>query len=267
MIGLLIDSHCHLDNPVFDKDRSLVLERAQNSGVTACVLPATHAAGWENLQKIALEHDNLYPLYGLHPMFLEDHHEQDIDRLRHWLETCADAAGVGECGLDRYNSSADTNTLSLQMRYFQAQLEIARDTKLPIVIHARGAVEPVTNAVRAARNNLGMVHSYNGSYEQAKRLIDLGFMLSFGGAITYTRAHKLRKLVSRLPLDALLLETDSPDQVDAQHSGQRNEPAFLRDVFNTVCDLREEPPDVLAQAMLDNTIKLFNLPLDVPVIR
>ncbi|MBX2884202.1 MAG: TatD family hydrolase [Granulosicoccus sp.] len=252
---MLIDSHCHLDDTVFDNDRIALLEAARRRGIAAHVLPATTAANWPRLRQICSQHSGLYATYGLHPMFLEHHKPGDLEALRELLQHNR-SAGIGECGLD---FSQDTTDKKAQHHWFENQLVLAREFNLPIVIHARGAVEAVISAIRASGHYRGVVHSYNGSAVQAKRLIDLGYLMSFGGAVTYDRARRLRELVTHLPLDALMLETDAPDQPDARHRQQRMQPEWLIDIFEVFCNLRSEAPDTIAQATTDNALSLFSI--------
>jgi len=167
---------------------------------------------------------------------------------------------VGECGLDYHIT--DVNR-ARQQHLFSAQLALAREFDLPIVIHARRAVEDVIRMIRSSGHYHGLVHSFNGSTQQASRLIDLGYKLSFGGAISYTRAKRLREMIRSLPLDAILLETDAPDQPDQTHQGQRNEPAYLVDVWQAISTLRDEGADEIAHATTNNAIELFRLPLTI----
>ena len=143
--------------------------------------------------------------------------------------------------------------------FFEAQLSIAEEKQLPVVIHSVRATGEVIQQLRKRPSLTGMIHSYSGSYEQALQLIELGFYLSFGGAITYTRAHKLRNMVSKLPLSALLIETDAPDQPDATHTHQRNEPAYLNEVLTALSHLKHEQASVIAQHAISNTQTLFKL--------
>lgn len=255
---MLIDSHCHLDDTVFDTDRDRLLDTARERGIVAHVLPATTAQNWPRLQQICTEHPALFPTYGLHPMFLQDHKSRDLAQLRDQLQHRS-TVGVGECGLDRSSGATD---ITAQHHWFENQLVLAREFDLPIVIHARGAVEEVILAIRASGHTKGVVHSYNGSAVQAKRLIDLGYLMSFGGAVTYNRARRLRELVKQLPLDALMLETDAPDQPDASHQHQRMQPEWLMDIFNVVCTLRTDPAETIAQMTTDNALSLFGINSD-----
>jgi TatD DNase family protein len=251
----LIDSHVHLDDSTFDADRHAVLERAIAAGVVAQIVPAVAADGWPALRDICAGDSRLHPAYGLHPMFLDRHDPAHLDMLAAWLRDERTIA-VGECGLDFYTGESD---LQLQRHYFQRQLELAREFDLPVIVHARRAVEEVILTVRKVGGLRGVVHSYAGSEEQARQLADLGFMLGIGGPVTYERARRLRRIVARMPLDTLLLETDAPDQPDAAHRGQRNEPARLVEVLRTVAELRGEDEGRVAEATTANAKRLFGL--------
>ncbi|MEH6419043.1 TatD family hydrolase [Pseudomonas sp. CGJS7] len=250
----LIDSHCHLDAPEFDPDRAQVIERARAAGVAAQVVPAIDAAGWPKLREVCAA-QGLYPAYGLHPMFLDAHRPEHLHELRDWLareRVCA----VGECGLDYFVEGLDRERQSF---YFDGQLELAREFDLPVIVHARHAVDAVIAAIRRVGGLRGVVHSYSGSQEQAEQLWKLGFLIGLGGPVTYERAQRLRRIVAAMPLEFLLLETDAPDQPDAQIRGQRNEPARLATVCQTIAQLRGMPEDELAAATSDNARRLFGL--------
>lgn len=253
----LIDSHVHTDDGRFDDDRLLVIQAARDANIIAQIVPAVHRGLWPKLKSLCAEHSDLFACYGLHPCFCHEHSSQDIEQLGAWLASERPVA-VGECGLDYHTAGADK---SVQQQLFAAQLALAREFRLPIVIHANKAVEDVIRMIRASGHSQGLVHSFNGSSQQAHRLIDLGYKLSFGGAVTFDRAKRLRSLVAQLPLHALLLETDAPDQPDTTHSSQRNQPAYLSDVWRNLSELREESPEEVARATTCNAIELFKLPL------
>jgi TatD DNase family protein len=183
------------------------------------------------------------------------HDKDDLDKLAAWLSSHQHVA-VGECGLDYRKGQTDRDQ---QQFYFAAQLDIARQLNKPIVIHAVKASQQVIDTLKTYPELTGMVHSYSGSYEQAQQLIDMGFYLGFGGAVTYPHASRLNQLVRRLPLTALLLETDAPDQPDAQHEKQRNEPAYLSNVVDYLSELRDEPAQLIAQQSATNARALFRL--------
>ena len=252
----LIDSHSHFDAAEFDADRAEAHARARAAGVAGQVVPAVDAASWPKLRQVCRDHAGLYPAYGLHPMYLQAHRPQHLADLRTWIERERPVA-IGECGLDYFVEGLDADS---QQRYFDGQLALAREFELPVIVHARRAVDAVIAAIRRVGGLTGVVHSFSGSAEQAAQLHTLGFLLGIGGPVTYERANRLRKTVAAMPLEQLLLETDSPDQPGAAHRGERNEPAYLGEVLEVVAGLRGMAPDTLANATSANAQRLFGLP-------
>lgn len=251
----LVDSHSHFDAPEFDADRDAALARAHAAGVDAQVVPAVEAASWPKLKAVCAGSAGLHPAYGLHPMYLASHRPEHLRELRGWIERERPAA-VGECGLDYFVEGLDAGA---QQRYFDAQLQLAREFDLPVIVHARRAVDAVIASIRKVGNLRGVVHSFSGSAEQAAQLHKLGFLLGIGGPVTYERANRLRGIVAAMPLEQLLLETDAPDQPDSSHRGERNEPAYLTKVLEVVAGLRGMPRDALATATTANAERLFGL--------
>lgn len=252
---MLVDSHCHLDAAEFDADRPAVIARARAAGVHRQIVPAVDAAGWPRLRDLCARETGLYPAYGLHPMYLEAHRPEHLVELRAWIERERPRA-IGECGLDFYVEGLDADA---QHRYFIGQLGLAREYDLPLIVHARRAVDPVIAAIRQVGNLRGVVHSFPGSAEQARQLWQLGFLVGLGGPVTYERANRLRTLAKTIPLECLLLETDAPDQPDAGIRGQRNEPARLAMVLEAIAGLRDEAPESIAAATSRNAERLFAL--------
>jgi len=253
---LLTDSHCHLDAGEFDADRDAVIVRARAAGVGLQIVPATHADAWPGLREVCRLATGLYPAYGMHPVFLDQHRPGDLEQLRDWLERERPVA-VGECGLDHFVENLDRDA---QQHWFDGQLRLAREYDLPVIVHARRAVDAVIAALRRVGGLRGVVHSYSGSEEQARQLWKLGFMLGLGGPVTYERARRLRRLAASMPLEYLLLETDAPDQPDAGNRGQRNEPAKLVTVLDVIAHLRDVDPAQIAAATTANARSLFALP-------
>ena len=252
---MLIDSHCHLDAAEFDADRAQVIERARQVGVTRQVVPAVDAAEWPKLREVCAADAGLHAAYGLHPMYLAAHRDEHLSQLREWIEREQPVA-VGECGLDYFVEGLDRD---LQHHYFENQLQLAREYDLPVIVHARRAVDDVIAAVRRIGGLRGVVHSYSGSEEQARQLWKSGFLLGLGGPTTYDRANRLRRLAATMPIEYLLLETDAPDQPDAGIRGQRNEPARLATVCEVIAGLRGIAADELAAATSANAQRLFRL--------
>ena len=252
----LVDSHSHFDAAEFDADRAAAHARAVAAGVVVQIVPAVDAAGWPKLRQTCAGLPGLWPAYGLHPMYLDAHRPEHLPALRAWIERERPLA-VGECGLDYFVEGLDAEA---QLFYFDGQLRLAREFDLPVIVHARRAVDAVIAAIRRIGGLRGVVHSFSGSAEQAAQLHRLGFLLGIGGPVTYARANRLRGIVAGMPLEQLLLETDSPDQPGAAHRGQRNEPAHLLEVLDAIATLRKVPRDDIAAATRENAVRLFNLP-------
>jgi len=251
----LVDSHSHFDATEFDVDRAAAHARAHAAGVDTQVVPAVDAATWPKLKGVCAGLSGLYPAYGLHPMYLQAHRPSHLDDLAHWLEREAPVA-VGECGLDYFVDGLDHEA---QQGYFDGQLRLARDFDLPVIVHARRAVDAVIASIRRSGGLRGVVHSFSGSAEQAAHLHKLGFRLGIGGPVTHERANRLRGIVATMPIEQLLLETDSPDQPGAAYRGERNEPARLIEVLQVVSALRATSPEDIAAATTANAERLFGL--------
>ncbi len=251
----LVDTHSHFDVDAFDPDRTDVLARAHEAGIRAQIVPAIDAAGWPRLREVCAASPGLYAAYGLHPIYLPWHQPEHLEWLKVWLES-ESCVAVGEIGLDFYLEDLDRED---QQQYFEAQLRLARDFDLPVVVHARRAFDAVIATLRRFMPLRGVVHSFAGSAEQAAQLYKLGFLLGIGGPVTYERAQRLRRVVAAMPIEHLLLETDSPDQPDSQWRGQRNEPARMTVVLDAIAELRGEAPADIAAATTANAERLFGI--------
>ena len=251
----LVDSHVHLDDLAFAGDREAVIERARRDGVDRLVVPAVDARSWPKIRELCARHAGVHPAYGLHPMFLSRHAPEHVDSLSSWLNENRPVA-VGEIGLDFHVDGLDRD---LQRHYFQRQLQLAREHDLPVIVHARGALEEVILTLRRSDSPRGVVHSFSGSEQQARQLWDLGFHLGIGGPVTYERAQRLRRIVARMPIEFLLLESDAPDQPGAAHRGERNEPAHVVEVLRCVAALRNAPEADIAAATSANARRLFGI--------
>lgn len=251
----LVDTHVHLDDPAFDGDRAQVVARARAAGVARQVVPAIDAATWPRLRDCCAAERGLFAAYGLHPLLLADHRPEHLDALRDWIGRERPVA-VGECGLDYFVEGLDRDA---QRHYFEAQLRLAREFDLPVIVHARRAVEDAIVAIRKVGGVRGVVHSYAGSVEQARQLWEAGFLLGFGGPATYPGANRIRKVVAAVPLAQVLLETDAPDQPLHGHQGERNEPCRLPDVLAAIAGIRGEDPAEVARMTTANAARLFAL--------
>lgn len=253
---MIIDSHCHIDFEDFDNDRDEVIQRAQIADVSKIIVPGVTQITWQRVKSTCQQYPHLYPCYGLHPYFIDQHSENDLHTLKQQLQNDDKTVAVGECGLDFFLKHLDRKK---QHFYFEQQLDLAIEFSLPVVVHARKSTEAVITAIKKRRDLRGMIHSYSGSYEQAVQLISLGFYLSFGGPVTYDKATRLHKLVKSLPLSSLLIETDAPDQTVAQSKSPRNEPACIIDVATRIAQLHNTGINEVTSATTRNAGTLFGL--------
>jgi len=251
----LIDTHIHLDDDRFDKDREAICNNALAAGITAMVIPATTQKRWQKIFALTERYENVYPTAGLHPVFIDQHTDDHLADLQNILADNSCKA-IGECGLDGFHKELDYEK---QKHFFEQQLLIAKEVNLPLIIHARNAVQDVIQLIKSSGSTFGVIHSYNGSLEQARQLTDLGYLLSFGGAVTYDRATRLHKLVKELPLESLMVETDAPDQPPSQHKGKRNEPAYLTEIVAAIARIKGTTSAEIAQQSNANAKRLFNI--------
>ncbi|PQJ95208.1 TatD family hydrolase [Chromatium okenii] len=256
----LIDTHCHLDVAVFDADRTAVMQRSAAAGVTDIVVPGISAAGWAKLLALCadakMNRPMLHPALGLHPLFLAQHQPVDLAALARAVRQ-QPLIAIGEIGLDFYNADCDPPR---QQALFAAQLAIAQEANLPVLLHVRRAHDAALLTLRRFPQVTGIVHAFNGSPQQAAHYLARGFKLGFGGALTFERASKLRRLAAELPLDALVLETDAPDMAGAAHRGERNSPEYLPEVLATLAALRHTDAATLAAATTANARAVLHLP-------
>ena len=251
----LIDTHCHLDVDEFDTDRSVILGRCRAAGINQIVVPAIHAAGWGKLIKLCKQEAGLHSALGLHPVYIDSHQDEDLTELEEKLVSEQPIA-VGEIGLDFFLTELDQQR---QQEIFEAQLVIAREAGLPVILHVRKAHDQVLAALRRIRVTGGIAHAFNGSLQQAQQYLDLGFKLGFGGTLTYERSNKIRKLAHDLPLEAIVLETDAPDMVVSQHRGERNSPEYLPEILAALVEVRQEEATRLAEQTTLNACEVLGI--------
>jgi TatD DNase family protein len=270
-----IDTHCHLDASEFDGTAGLLRARAASCGVVHCVIPAVHPANFDAVESLANAGGDSYAL-GIHPLYVKDAQEADLALLEAALNRRIKderLVAVGEIGLDYFVPELCTSPLrEKQEHFYRAQLELARRFELPVILHVRRSVDRVLKHLRDTCTGKfsnapwrGIAHAFNGSAVQAGEFTKLGFKLGFGGAVTFERALQLRRLATDLPLDALVMETDSPDiapkwlykSMAERQAGEKqtpNEPAQLPQIAQVVADLRGISAAELANATTANAI-------------
>lgn len=261
-----IDTHSHLDAPEFEPDRAAVHQRARAAGVATCVIPAVEAANFDAVRLLAHAQQDTYGL-GIHPLYAPHATEADLAKLDAALHAHHDdqrLVAVGEIGLDGFVPELNTpEALAQQQHYYKAQLKLAQQHQLPVILHVRRSADLLLKGLRDTPVVGGIAHAFNGSLQQAQAFIALGFKLGFGGALTYDRALQLRRLATELPLSAIVLETDAPDipphwlyaTAEQRAAGQpqgRNEPAELPRIAQVLADLRGISLSELAAATSAN---------------
>lgn len=249
---MLIDTHCHLDAAQFDADRSAVIERARVAGVGAIVVPGVARTNFAAVAALAHSFEGGAYALGIHPMYVPDADEADLDVLEQLICTSFDDprfVAIGEIGLDYFVPSLKEPAMSAkQQRFYQAQLGLAQRYGLPVLLHVRRSQDLILKYLRQHSGVSGIAHAFNGSFQQAQQFIDCGFALGIGGAMTFSRAKQIRRLAAQLPLNSLVLETDAPDlapawcgvpAVDGKPAERaRNEPAELAGICVELARLR-----------------------------
>lgn len=256
-IPMLIDTHCHLDAAEFDADRAEVRVAARAAGVRWLVLPAVEAGNFDVVARLAAEGDDCVYALGIHPMYVHRAREDHLDLLRERVARAMSDprfVAIGEIGLDFFVEGHDR---ARQERFLAAQLEIARDFGLPVLMHVRRAQDQVLAHLRRRTPPGGIAHAFNGSRQQAERFVALGCALGFGGAMTYGRALQIRRLVAELPETAHVLETDSPDIPPQWLDRGRNTPAQLPGIATVMAELRQRPLAETIDACNRNALRIL----------
>lgn len=254
-VPFFIDTHCHLDAAEFDADRDAVYAAAHAGGVTTLVIPAVSRDNFAAVAATCERYPGCLPAWGLHPMLLDVHRPEHLDDLRAQIEAQRPVA-IGEIGLDLFVSNLDYAT---QEFFYVEQLKIAQEHDLPVLLHCRRANDQLLKHLRKIRVRGGIAHAFNGSPQQADEFIKLGFKLGFGGAFTWPRANNLRRLAVDLPLETIVLETDSPDIPPVWIGRGRNAPGELPRIAQTLAELRGLDIGTVAQATTRNARELFGL--------
>ena len=255
----LIDTHTHLDFPDFDEDRQALLAESRALGVRRIVVLGVYQANWQRVWDLVLSDPDLHAAFGLHPVYLEDHRPDDLHELGDWLTRLAghrQLCAVGEIGLDYFIETLDRQR---QQALFDAQLQLAADFNLPALIHVRRSHAAVIATLKRFKlKRAGIIHAFAGSKEEAREYIKLGFKLGLGGAATWPQALRMHRVLAELPLESLVLETDSPDMAPAMFPGQRNSPAHLPAICAALAEIMAISPEQLATASTNNACELFN---------
>ncbi len=249
---MLIDSHCHLDADEFAADRDAVHAAALADGIARMVVPSVDIGNFSAVRDCVARYPGCVAAYGIHPLYVARAKEGDLAVLRRWLAAERPVA-VGEIGLDHSLADADWRR---QEFFFVEQLKLAREFGLPVLLHTRRAIDAALKQLRRIFGHGGapggIAHAFNGSRQQAEEFIKLGFVLGFGGAMTFSGSTRIRHLAATLPDSAIVLETDAPDIPPAWLGGARNTPAELARIAAVLADLRGLPVEAVASLTTEN---------------
>ena len=259
---MFIDSHAHIDGPEFDLDRDEVIERAKAAGVLVILNVGTgdpHSGTLERAAELGEKHDCLYTAIGIHPHDARLYDDQVEGRIRALIDHGVRIVAWGEIGLDFHYDNSPRDT---QITVFERQLRAAREYKLPVIIHTREAERETIDILRAEcdRGQLsGVLHCFSGSLNLALEAIELGFMISFSGIVTFKKAEDLRAVAKQVPLDRLLIETDCPFLAPIPFRGKRNEPAYVIEVARCLAGIHAKEVEDIARITASNFARLFKV--------
>ncbi|WP_251444235.1 TatD family hydrolase [Veillonella intestinalis] len=253
----LFDTHAHINDNRFDNDREVMLEDCLAQGVEFIMCPAVDRETAESAIALAAKYDFVYASVGVHPHESKDVTEADYEYFKEQALHNDKVKAIGEIGLDYYYDFSDRDT---QMREFKRQLDLAREVDLPIIIHDRDAHGDIMDTLRTyGKGNYGIFHCYSGSWEMAKECIKMGYYISFAGPVVFPKSTKLKEVAKEVPLDRLLIETDSPYLTPPPFRGRRNDPSKTQFVAQEIARLRGMDPDELAAIALENGKRIFNI--------
>lgn len=257
---VLVDSHAHLVDPRFDVDRAAAVERARAAGVSELLLVAEASEPKELIasERMVESYDSIYMIAGIHPHEAKRLEESHLEALRRFARH-PKVLGIGEIGLDYHY---DHSPREIQREALIRQLELARELKLPVIIHCRDAwtdMERIIAEHWGSRGLGGILHCFTGNRENALAFLDWGFLVSFAGNVTFKNAENLRDVAREIPLDRLLTETDCPYLAPVPHRGRRNEPAYVRETTRTLALLRNLTEEELGEQAVGNFRRFFRL--------
>jgi TatD DNase family protein len=252
---MLVDSHCHLDYEVFSEDFSEILARAKANDVELMQSICTKITDFAKIKKLIEAYPQIYGSIGIHPHEVDEHPEISVEDLLEYTKH-PKVIGIGETGLDLYYNHSKAEK---QQEYFARHIEVAIKSKLPLIIHTRNADDLTIEILSDYQNFTGLIHCFSSdSLNFAKKCLDLGLYISISGIVTFKKSVALQEIVKYVPLDRLIVETDSPYLAPEPYRGKRNEPSFVKKVAETIANLKQIDYEIVAKQTTDNFFELFN---------
>lgn len=251
----IIDSHCHLTDSQFDADRDFIIKDLKNFNIKAVINPAVDLKSSKDAVALANKHDNVYACVGFHPLDIESYTDESLKEIEKLLSENKVVA-IGEIGLDYYYSKDNKER---QKEIFIKQLELSRKHNLPVVIHSRDASGDTFDILKNYSDLKVQLHCYSGSVELMREYVKLGFLISVGGVLTYKNSQKIKDVVAEIPIENLMLETDSPYLSPQNFRGLRNDPRKIIETLHAVSQIRSDDMDKLAGKIYKNTKRFFAL--------
>lgn len=254
---MIFDTHAHYDDDAFDEDRDTLLEEIFSSGICCITDVGASMESSKRAVELSKKWPQIYAAVGVHPDSAAEMKEDDIDTLRLWTKE-KKVVAIGEIGLDYY---WDNSPRDIQKKWFQRQLELAREVDLPVIIHSREAAKDTMDIMKDAvkAGNHGVIHCYSYSVEMAKEYISMGFYLGIGGVLAFKNARVIKEVAAEIPLSSIVLETDSPYLAPPPHRGKRNNSMYLKEVVKQLSEIKQIPEETIIQTTLENARKLYRL--------
>lgn len=254
---MIFESHAHYDDPKFGPDREATLKKVRNAGVGCIINAASSMNSSRQSIELARTHETIFTSIGVHPHDVQDMKDSDLELLLA-MSAFDKVVAIGEIGLDYHY---DNVPKEIQKLWFRAQVQLALDLELPMLIHSREASKDTFDILADMKADQvgGVIHCFSGSVETAKKYVDLGYYLGIGGVVTFDNAKKLVEVVKEIPLDHLLLETDAPYLAPKPHRGKRNDSSYMPYIIEKIAEIKGITPEEVEKVTWENGRKLFNI--------
>lgn len=255
---MIFETHAHYDDPAFDRDRDRLIALLKDEGVAPIVNIGASIESTKSTVELAHRYDHVYAAIGVHPSDCGDLTENDIEWLKD-LSSDEKVVAIGEIGLDYHYDEPDRE---IQKKWFIRQLELARETSLPIVVHSRDAAQDTYEIIKDFRGLRGVIHCFSYSAELAREYVKMGYYIGVGGVVTFKNGRKLHEVVKEIPLESIVVETDAPYLSPEPYRGRRNSSAFIPYIIERIADLKNVSYETVERALYDNAVDLYKVRAD-----